>query len=90
MKNFLFYLLFFILFLKKLYSEPIEIDVTKGIIEPIPVAITKFNYKSIKEKIISNEIYEIISSDLNNSGLFRKISNNAFLQDEGEVFSTFI
>ena len=47
--------------------------------------ITKFNYKSIKEKIISQQIYEIVSNDLTNS-ILRKISNNAFLQDEGEVF----
>ena len=63
-----------------------EIDVTKGTIEPLPIAITKFNYNSIKEKIISQQVYEIVSNDLTNSGLFRKISNNAFLQDEGEVF----
>ena len=44
------------------------------------------NMEIIKEKIISNQIYEIVSNDLTNSGLFRKISNNAFLQDEEEVF----
>ena len=80
------YALLFIFFLKNLCSNPIEIDVTKGIIEPLPIAITKFNYKSIKEKIISKQIYEIVSNHLTNSGLFRKISNNAFLQDEEEVF----
>ena len=86
MINIKLYSLLFLFFLKTLYSDPIEIDVTKGTIEPLPIAITKFNYKSIKEKIISQQIYEIISNDLTNSGLFRKISNNAFLQDEGEVF----
>ena len=73
------YSLLFLFFLKTLYSDPIEIDVTKGTIEPLPIAITKFNYKSIKEKIISQQIYEIVSNDLTNSGLFRKISNNAFI-----------
>ena len=86
MINLKLYLLFFIFMFKNLYSAPIEIDVTKGTIEPLPIAISKFNYKSIKEKIISNELYEIISNDLNNSGLFRKISNKAFLQNEEEVF----
>ena len=86
MINIKLYSLLFLFFLKTLYSDPIEIDVTKGTIEPLPIAITKFNYKSIKEKIISQQIYEIVSNDLTNSGLFRKISNNAFLQDEGEVF----
>ncbi len=86
MINIKLYSLLFLFFLKTLYSDPIEIDVTKGTIEPLPIAITKFNYKSIKEKIMSQQIYEIVSNDLINSGLFRKISNNAFLQDEGEVF----
>ena len=86
MINIKLYSLLFLFFLKTLYSDPIEIDVTKGTIEPLPIAITKFNYKSIKEKIISKDIYEIVSDDLTNSGLFRKISNNAFLQDEEEVF----
>ncbi len=86
MINIKLYSLLFLFFLKTLYSDPIEIDVTKGTIEPLPIAITKFNYKSIKEKIISQQIYEIVSNDLINSGLFRKISNNAFLQDEEEVF----
>ena len=84
MINIKLYSLLFLFFLKTLYSDPIEIDVTKGTIEPLPIAITKFNYKSIKEKIISQQIYEIVSNDLTNSGLFRKISNNAFLQDEDE------
>ena len=86
MINLKLYSLLFIFFIKNLYSDPIEIDVTKGTIEPLPIAITKFNYKSIKEKIISYQIFDIVSNDLTNSGLFRKISNNAFLQDEEEVF----
>ncbi len=86
MKNFKLYSVLFVFFINNLYSAPIEIDVTKGTIEPLPIAITNFNYKSIKEKIISKQIYEIVSNDLTNSGLFRKISNNAFLQDEEEVF----
>ena len=64
MINLKLYSLLFIFFLKNLYSAPIEIDVTKGIIEPLPIAITKFNYKSIKEKIISQQIYEIIYDQL--------------------------
>ena len=86
MTNLKLYSIIFIFFIKSLCGAPLEIDVTKGVIEPIPVAITKFNYKSIKEKILSNNIFEVISNDLTNSGLFRKISNKAFLQNEEEVF----
>tara|TARA_E500000178_G_scaffold345287_1_gene394893 strand:+ start:527 stop:1849 length:1323 start_codon:yes stop_codon:yes gene_type:complete len=86
MTNFKMYLIIFIFFIKSLLAAPLEIDITKGVIEPIPVAITKFNYESVKEKILSNNIFEVISNDLNSSGLFRKISNKAFLQNEEEVF----
>ena len=85
MTNFKMYLIIFIFFIKSLLAAPLEIDITKGVIEPIPVAITKFNYESVKEKILSNNIFEVISNDLNSSGLFRKISNKAFLQNEEEV-----
>ncbi len=81
-----FKILFLFFFIRPICSAPLEIFVTEGIIEPIPIAITKFNYKSSKEKIISNQINDVISNDLDNSGLFKKISNNAFLQSEEEVF----
>ena len=86
MINLKLYLLLIVFLFKNLHSTPIEIDVTKGVIEPLPIAITKFNYKSVKEKIISNKIFEIVSNDLSNSGLFRQIANSAFLQNEEEVF----
>ena len=77
--------LFFII--GTLSAAPLEIDVTKGKIEPLPIAVTKFNYNSSQEKIISNKIYDVISNDLILSGLFKKISNRAFLQSEKEVFT---
>ena len=83
--NIIFIKLFFII--ANLSSAPLEIDVTKGKIEPLPVAITKFNYGSSQEKVISNKIYDVISNDLTISGLFKKISNSAFLQSEEEVFT---
>ncbi len=86
MINLKLYLLLIVFLFKNLHSTPIEIDVTKGVIEPLPIAITKFNYKSVKEKIISSKIFEIVSNDLSNSGLFRQIANSAFLQNEEEVF----
>ncbi len=86
MINLKLYLLLIVFLFKNLHSTPIEIDVTNGVIEPLPIAITKFNYKSVKEKIISSKIFEIVSNDLSNSGLFRQIANSAFLQNEEEVF----
>ncbi len=81
----IFLLLFFILNFK-LNSEPIEINVTDGKIEPLPIAVTKFNYLSSKEKQLSISILEVIKNNLNNSGLFKTISRKAFLQNEEEIF----
>ena len=78
------FLLFLLSF--KLLCEPLEINVTDGKIEPTPIAITKINYSSSKEKEISYKMHEVIKNNLNNSGLFKTISNKAFLQKEDEVF----
>ncbi|MBJ56931.1 MAG: Tol-Pal system beta propeller repeat protein TolB [Rickettsiales bacterium] len=79
-------ILLLLFFISNLNSKPLEINVTDGKIEPIPIAVTKFNYSDAKEKELSNKIFEIIQSNLLNSGLFNSISNKAFLQDEKEVF----
>ena len=83
-KKILIAILFF--YLKNIFCAPLEIDITKGKIEPIPIAITKFNYNSEHEKVLSNNIYNIVVNDLTSSGLFKSISNKAFLQNEEEVF----
>ena len=85
MINIKLYSLLFIFFKKPIF-RPYRNRCNKRHYRAFTYCITKFNYKSIKEKIISKQIYEIVSNDLTNSGLFRKISNNAFLQDEERSF----
>ena len=74
------------LFVSSAGAAPLEVDITRGKIEPLPIAITKFNYENEKEKEFSDKIFKIISYDLESSGFFRKLSNEAFLQNEKEVF----
>lgn len=77
-----FYLFFYFFAL----GTPLEINVTDGKIEPLPVAITKFNFDNIKEQNVSIKMHEVILNNLNNSGLFKTIPDNAFLQSSKEVF----
>ena len=56
MNKTIFFLILMFLNLKTLNSTPLEIDVTKGKIEPLPIAITNFNYTSSIEKVISKKI----------------------------------
>ena len=74
------------LFVSSAGAAPLEVDITRGKIEPLPIAITKFNYENNTEKEFSDKIFKIISYDLESSGFFRKLSNEAFLQNEKEVF----
>jgi TolB protein len=54
----------------------VEIDVNKGVIEPLPVAITDF----ISADGIGSEISSIVAADLQRSGLFAPIDKGAFIE----------
>ncbi|GKX35102.1 MAG: protein TolB [Rhizobiaceae bacterium MnEN-MB40S] len=54
----------------------VEIDINKGNVEPLPIAVTDF----ISNDDIGRQISEVISADLRRSGLFAPIDPNAFIQ----------
>jgi TolB protein len=54
----------------------VEIDVNRGNIEPLPIAITDF----VSEGGIGTEISDIVTADLQRSGLFAPIDKGAFIE----------
>ncbi|TXH37136.1 MAG: Tol-Pal system protein TolB [Rhodospirillaceae bacterium] len=60
-------------------AEPV-IDITKGNIEPMPIAIPDF-YGSQA----GSDIARVVSADLERSGLFKPISPQAFIQDNASL-----
>ncbi|WP_157016514.1 Tol-Pal system beta propeller repeat protein TolB [Mesorhizobium xinjiangense] len=54
----------------------VEIDVNKGNIEPLPIAITDF----LAADATGAEISEIVAADLRRSGLFAPIDKGAFIE----------
>ena len=61
----------------------IEIDITEGNREPLPIAINEFFYDESTEALLgdmSKNIRDVISNDLERSGLFESIDKNAFIQ----------
>jgi TolB protein len=54
----------------------VEIDVNKGTVEPLPIAITDF----LSGDGIGAEISSIVSADLKRSGLFAPIDKGAFIE----------
>ena len=83
MKKLLVYLFPLILFTNISFAI-IEIDITEGNREPLPLAISEFfhdNNSEIIEKKITENIRTVISDDLERSGLFSSIDDKAFIQN---------
>ena len=85
--------LFFVIFCFFLLIRPtvalIEVDITRGNLEPLPIAVSSFYHEQDSqeiiqgEKIIKNvgeEISKIIEANLKRSGLFNPLKKDSFLQ----------
>ena len=81
--------IFFILFPIKVYAL-IEVDITRGNLSPLPVAVSPLSIdnesKEIFKKIFKNrnvglEISKIVENNLKQSGLFNPLNKDAFLQE---------
>ena len=70
-----------ILFLTNFRAYALEITLTEGTIKPTPIAVTNFFSDDIQIQKIGNNISQVISNNLERSGLFQPINNKAFIQD---------
>ena len=57
------------------------VDITRGFVEPLPVAVTEFFGESPDETQVGSDVAGVISGNLERSGLFRPIDRGAFIQD---------
>ncbi|MFD1344407.1 Tol-Pal system beta propeller repeat protein TolB [Litorisediminicola beolgyonensis] len=60
-------------------SGPLRIDITEGVIEPIPVAIPSFVAESAAGQQWASQITQVVSDDLTGTGLFRAIPRDAHI-----------
>ncbi len=58
----------------------VRIDINQGNVDPIPLAIVNFHAKTSEEEKLAIGINDVISNNLETSGLFRIISPDAFLE----------
>ena len=81
--------LFLILFIPTNSLALIEVDITRGNLNPLPVAVSplsidnesKQNFEKIlNKKNIGSEISSVIENNLKISGLFNPLNKDAFLQ----------
>lgn len=59
----------------------LEIDITRGVAEPMPIAVTDFYGGGRGEQDFGAKISGVIAADLERSGLFSPIDKKAFIQD---------
>ena len=63
----------------------VRIDITRGYVEPLPVAITDFQGEQATETDVGRDISGVVSADLERSGLFKPIDPKAFIQDAASL-----
>ena len=79
-RSFLILLCLFSLPLHKAEAK-LRVDITQGVVEPIPVAITKMGGGDATSAKVGQDISKVVAQDLERSGLFKAIDPNSFVQD---------
>lgn len=62
-------------------AQRLKIDITQGVVEPMPIAIPAFSGSSSTASQVGANIANVVSSDLESSGLFRPLDAKSFVQD---------
>lgn len=63
----------------------IEVDITQGNIDPVPIAVPDFLGADNETRRIGSEIAEVIRNDLQSSGLFRSLDPASFLETQTDI-----
>ena len=86
MKKIILILYFNIFFITNSYSL-IEVDITRGNLDPLPIAVSPLHvdvkseeYKNIKVKQLGEDISKIIEINFKGTGLFNPLKKDAFVQ----------
>ncbi len=63
----------------------LELDITEGVVEPLPIAITEFYGGTEAARQRGQAIANVIAADLERSGLFRPLDRRAFIQSPEQL-----
>jgi TolB protein len=63
-------------------SADLRIDITRGVVEPLPIAIVPFEGNTADTTRVGGDVASVVSADLERSGLFRPIDQRAFIQTQ--------
>lgn len=63
----------------------LELDITEGIVEPLPIAISELHGDTSVAAELGRNIAGVVSADLESSGLLRPLDRRAFIQSPAEL-----
>lgn len=76
-----------LLFAAPAHAE-VKIDINRGVVEPIPIAIPSFHGNTNNETQFGHDIAQVVSNDLVRSGLFTAVDPRSFIQDMDSLLVT--
>lgn len=59
----------------------IRVDINRGILDPLPIAISNFYAETPENAELAQQVPQVIAANLARSGLFRPINQQLFIQD---------
>lgn len=60
-------------------QSPLRIEITEGVIEPLPIAVPLFQAETVGAEGLASDISRLVATDLVGTGLFREIPPSAFI-----------
>ena len=60
-------------------QEPLRLELTDGVIEPLPFALPGFHAEGAGAEDLAGDISRVVAQDLTGTGLFRQIPRSAFI-----------
>lgn len=79
-------LIFFLLTVVALPARAeLRIDITRGTVEPLPIAVTDFLGDTGEEELLGRQIAAVIKANLERSGLFKPADSKAFIEVEKSI-----
>ncbi len=63
----------------------LRVDITSGVVQPVPIAVSPFTGNSPSGHAMGAEIAQVVTNDLQSSGLFQVIDRRAYIQTPEEL-----
>lgn len=60
-------------------SQPLRIEITEGVIEPLPFAVPNFVPDTAAASELAGQLARVVAADLSGTGLFREVPSSAYI-----------